>query len=350
MSSFETNWKRSLLRLDTKATNLPLRCVLATRTLWLQQCVSCVLCRARCLVTGFARGVLARVVLLTPMTRWCDGAQVLSTMGFSQNAAIGVLILAVGVAVLGRFAGEVAVEGGAPGGTDGARPPAYVLGDTTYNVKKIEAPVATGFRLRAIEWVLTRSPVAPFAKRYLLNKNNIHMMRELASQVRAWGLCVGCVWGVCSWCSALVSSCMAAASPYVCWQCPASLYRRSCSFVACSMPRSLRACGRWTLPPHPLCTVRSDDSAHPRTKSTLRWRLKAQPSLTWCRRQACCLPRNIMLRRFDAHVPRVVWVCGCVSAWVCGCVGVWVCGCVGVVRRCSCGAGRVSLLCRGVAD
>ena len=60
---------------------------------------------------------------------------------------------------------------------------AVVLGDLTYDMKTVSAPVVTGQALRAVSWVATRSVVGPFVLRYLLVKNNVGKLRELADQL-----------------------------------------------------------------------------------------------------------------------------------------------------------------------
>ena len=108
-------------------------------------------------------------------------------MNPSQFCAVFVAVLAVCLAVLARFAGEVAIQGPAPGrelvlGDPAA--PRWVLGDPAYDFKVLDAPSATGTTLRVIEWVFTRSPIRAPLKRFLLNNNNVVQLRELANQVR----------------------------------------------------------------------------------------------------------------------------------------------------------------------
>eukprot|EP00606_Chrysophyceae_sp_TOSAG23-5_P001216 GSChrysophyteH2.ASY1.ANO1.150.1 assembled CDS len=60
-----------------------------------------------------------------------------------------------------------------------------VLGDTTYNMNVLDAPVATGLKLRVISWILVHSPLGPSLRKLLLKNNNMHYLRALSSQVPA---------------------------------------------------------------------------------------------------------------------------------------------------------------------
>ena len=62
-------------------------------------------------------------------------------------------------------------------------PPALKLSAVAYDIKVLEAPVATGTMLRILSSVFTMPLVGPVLTRYLLNGNNVWYVRELASQV-----------------------------------------------------------------------------------------------------------------------------------------------------------------------
>ena len=57
------------------------------------------------------------------------------------------------------------------------------LGDPAYDLEKIDAPVATGIKLRIISWVLADSPVGPLLRRFLINQNGADELQDLALQV-----------------------------------------------------------------------------------------------------------------------------------------------------------------------
>jgi len=58
-----------------------------------------------------------------------------------------------------------------------------LLGDLKYDVKTIDAPVATGMKLRVLSYLMTHGPLAPAVRRMLLNKNQFHKLRELSAQI-----------------------------------------------------------------------------------------------------------------------------------------------------------------------
>ena len=60
---------------------------------------------------------------------------------------------------------------------------ARTLGDPTYDLEEIDAPVATGTKLRIITWVLADSPVGSLLRRVLLNQNGADELQDLALQV-----------------------------------------------------------------------------------------------------------------------------------------------------------------------
>ena len=59
------------------------------------------------------------------------------------------------------------------------------LGDLSYDVKILDAPVATGMKLRVLSNILSSGPLAPALRRLLLNNNNMHKLRELNAQIES---------------------------------------------------------------------------------------------------------------------------------------------------------------------
>lgn len=57
------------------------------------------------------------------------------------------------------------------------------LGDLSYSMDKISAPIVKGYALQVVSWVATRSVLGPPFLRYLLNKNGVKKVRELADQM-----------------------------------------------------------------------------------------------------------------------------------------------------------------------
>lgn len=57
------------------------------------------------------------------------------------------------------------------------------LGDPTYDIHPLDAPVATGLKLRILAYLMSHGPQAPLLRRYLLNKNGMHKLRELNAQI-----------------------------------------------------------------------------------------------------------------------------------------------------------------------
>lgn len=64
-----------------------------------------------------------------------------------------------------------------------ADPSVPVLGEGGYDIRPVAAPVATGLKLRVLEYVLTRTPIGRWLRRTLLTLNSVHKVRELAAQV-----------------------------------------------------------------------------------------------------------------------------------------------------------------------
>ncbi len=58
-----------------------------------------------------------------------------------------------------------------------------ILGDTSYNVNALAAPVSVGLRLRFLAWLLAETPVGPPLRRILLKNNNMHNLRALSAQI-----------------------------------------------------------------------------------------------------------------------------------------------------------------------
>ena len=52
-----------------------------------------------------------------------------------------------------------------------------------YDIVPTKAPVAQGVILQVMSYILTRSTLGPYFCRYLLNSNNLHRLRELASEI-----------------------------------------------------------------------------------------------------------------------------------------------------------------------
>ena len=51
--------------------------------------------------------------------------------------------------------------------------PKIVLGTEGYDIKKLVAPKADGWKLEAMSNILTKTPLGPIICRYLLNSNSI---------------------------------------------------------------------------------------------------------------------------------------------------------------------------------
>jgi len=58
------------------------------------------------------------------------------------------------------------------------------LGLNLYDVKVLDAPIATATTLDVMSWILTKSPFGPALRRYLVNKNQISELRDLAAQIK----------------------------------------------------------------------------------------------------------------------------------------------------------------------
>ena len=58
------------------------------------------------------------------------------------------------------------------------------LGDPRYDLETIISPVATGWKLQTLSYLLSESPVAGVLRRYLLNKNEFYKLRELSAQIK----------------------------------------------------------------------------------------------------------------------------------------------------------------------
>jgi hypothetical protein len=82
-------------------------------------------------------------------------------------------------AVLGGLAGELLPISRHP------RTPTILLGAGGYDRRPISAPRAAGARLRLLAWLLTSrwSFFRRWLRRHLLNKNQPHLVRELAVQI-----------------------------------------------------------------------------------------------------------------------------------------------------------------------
>lgn len=59
----------------------------------------------------------------------------------------------------------------------------FPLGQGGYDVEELVIPGATGKMLEVLSYVMTKSRVAPFIRRVMLNQNKIVNLRELASQI-----------------------------------------------------------------------------------------------------------------------------------------------------------------------
>ena len=57
------------------------------------------------------------------------------------------------------------------------------LGDPTYDIKHLNAPIVSGWKLRILAYILTQTRFGPSIRRLLLNDNNIHRLRELSAQI-----------------------------------------------------------------------------------------------------------------------------------------------------------------------
>ena len=62
---------------------------------------------------------------------------------------------------------------------DGTEAGVRYLGDLTYDYPSVKAPTATGILLAVQAWLLTQSVAGPFARRFLLNDNSVHILRQL---------------------------------------------------------------------------------------------------------------------------------------------------------------------------
>lgn len=52
---------------------------------------------------------------------------------------------------------------------------------TDYNIIELDAPAISGLPLTLVAWLVTRTPLRPFILRFLLNQNEVHLIRELAA-------------------------------------------------------------------------------------------------------------------------------------------------------------------------
>ena len=50
-----------------------------------------------------------------------------------------------------------------------------------YNIIELDAPAMSGVLLTIITWIVTRTPLRPFILRFLLNQNDVHLIRDLAA-------------------------------------------------------------------------------------------------------------------------------------------------------------------------
>jgi Asp-tRNA(Asn)/Glu-tRNA(Gln) amidotransferase A subunit family amidase len=61
--------------------------------------------------------------------------------------------------------------------------PSVILGDTTYDIEHVKAPVVSGPSLRAFAWLGTETPLGHVIRRFLLLDNGMTKLRELAAQM-----------------------------------------------------------------------------------------------------------------------------------------------------------------------
>lgn len=58
------------------------------------------------------------------------------------------------------------------------------LGDTTYDVRVLQAPQTKGPLLASLAYLMTESSFGPWLRRTMLNSNHLEMLRELAAQIK----------------------------------------------------------------------------------------------------------------------------------------------------------------------
>ena len=57
------------------------------------------------------------------------------------------------------------------------------LGEDKYDIVALDAPAASGLKLKILTYLMTKSRVGPAIRRYLLDNNRYHLLRDLASQI-----------------------------------------------------------------------------------------------------------------------------------------------------------------------
>eukprot|EP00937_MAST-01D_sp_MAST-1D-sp2_P004156 g4156.t1 len=85
---------------------------------------------------------------------------------------------AVWVALLAAFVVRFGSDPHIAGGTESS----VRLGQPGYDYRPVQAPAATGWALKALAFVLTRTPFGPLVRRHLLDDNSLSTLRELAAQ------------------------------------------------------------------------------------------------------------------------------------------------------------------------
>lgn len=87
---------------------------------------------------------------------------------------LGLLVLLIGI-LASLFTSDVTILAPEQGG--------LLLGDPAYDIRKLKAPVVTGWKLRVLAYLLTQTRFSPSIRRFLLNDNNMHRLRELQAQI-----------------------------------------------------------------------------------------------------------------------------------------------------------------------
>eukprot|EP00667_Euglena_gracilis_P010330 EG_transcript_10523 len=89
------------------------------------------------------------------------------------------VLLAAVVGLLTRLATERPIAG--------AGPDIPVLGQGGYDVRPLQCPIADGYLLKFLAWLIGYSPVGPIVRRFLLNANGAVTLREMGAQAQAMG-------------------------------------------------------------------------------------------------------------------------------------------------------------------
>jgi Asp-tRNA(Asn)/Glu-tRNA(Gln) amidotransferase A subunit family amidase len=92
----------------------------------------------------------------------------LKTMNF------GAILIIVVAGVLLSLVRDVAIS---------LDPPVVKLGEGGYDIRPLESPVATGWKLQFLSYLLAESPIGGILRRALLNKNEFFRLRELSAQI-----------------------------------------------------------------------------------------------------------------------------------------------------------------------